>query len=110
MGVISIIFLVLRIMWKLPDMMRVGKEIIELIKKFKDGGFLHDLNIIYEILKLILGLAKTNKTASKEYFKDLHTTMKVTEVKTSVAAPLEGLRDRIRSQHETFFSASDLVK
>lgn len=110
MSIISIIFLVLRIMIKLPDMIKVGREILELVKKFKDGGLINDLEVIYDILKLILGLTSTDKNASRTYFSDLKVTMAGSEAKASVVGGLEALHDKIVTQHDMVFKPSDLVK
>lgn len=94
-------------------MIEVGKQIIELIKKFKDGGLLNDLNIIYQILVLILGLTKSDKAAAGTYFYELKTAMTPQQggiVTVSVAEPLEALKEKIKSQHETLFTAADLVR
>jgi hypothetical protein len=57
MNPIAIISLIISIVRMLPKLISIGSEIIKLIPKFSQGGFLNDLGVIMEIIKLILGLA-----------------------------------------------------
>ena len=41
----------------LPKLISVGMEIVKLIPQFKNGGIENDLKVVWEILKLIVGLA-----------------------------------------------------
>jgi hypothetical protein len=110
MSIFSLIFLVIRIMIQLPHMVKVGREVLELIKKFKDGGFINDLEVVLDILKLILGLTKVDKGAAGTYFYALKNTMAGSEAKASVVGGLSSLKEQIVSQHEAFFNNADLVK
>lgn len=94
MNLISIIFLVLKIMMRLPSILAVGVKIIALIKQFS-GDLQEDLVLVAEILRLILSLIVDygNKSIAKEGMIDL---------KTSMIERLEGKPQAVSDLHGSF--------
>lgn len=62
MNLASIASIVVFILTNIPKLISVGSEILKLLPKFKEGGLASDVQVIGEILKLILGLAPTDKS------------------------------------------------
>jgi len=109
MGIIGIIGLIFRIIFMLPSLIRIGKEIIKLLPKFKGAGFWEILQLIGEILKLILGLAPKDKEAAKELMVDLLTELKFPKVAENPAQGLKELKEKAKKKCEGQFCPSDLV-
>lgn len=95
MSVISIILLIFKLVTALPSLISVLLQIIALIGKFKDGGLLNDLSVIAEIIKLILGVAVSNKVKAEQMVVELKATMEE-QLKDPYGSKVSEFRDKLK--------------
>jgi len=94
MGAIQIIGLILTVIKMLPKLISVGGEIIKLLPKFKEGGLANDLGVIFEIIKLIVGLASDgDKSLATANLIELRNRMRLGD-KEGIFRQRDGLRRR----------------
>lgn len=97
MGFIQIISLIFTIVRYVPKLFTITPEVVRLLKQMKEENWLGDIKIIFEILKLLLDLAPTDKQLVALNFKELKARMKAKD-KDGIL----GMRDSLRQRKKLF--------
>lgn len=110
MGIFSIIGIAIKLISLLPHMVQVLGGIIALLPKFKDGGLWNDLQVIYEILKLIVGLVPSDKERASNLLYELKDHLKNPHLNGG-SIGLQELRDKAdKIKNSSIPHESDTIK
>lgn len=108
MGIFSIISLIVSLIVKLPSLIHLISQVMALIRTFKINGWKDDVALVIQILKLILGLAGSDKNAAQAAMVSLHDTMSGM-AKGQVSGGLQSLHDDLKKKCDGIVCPMDKV-